>query len=200
MGKLELNFAKNSDGLLPAVIQDDATGKVLMLGYMNPEAYEKTLETGLVTFWSRSRKCLWTKGETSGNYLHLVSVYPDCDADTLLVRVRPDGPACHRGTAACFDTPPEEGFLGTLEGVIRSRHAEMPEGHYTTSLFEKGIKKISQKVGEEAVETILESSTGNRDRYVYEASDLLYHLLVLNEAMGVDLNELQRELLSRHGK
>lgn len=200
MEKLELNFAKNADGLLPAVIQDDATGKVLMLGYMNPEAYEKTLETGLVTFWSRSRKCLWTKGETSGNYLHLVSVYPDCDADTLLVRVRPDGPACHRGTAACFDTPPEEGFLGTLEGVIRSRHAEMPECHYTTYLFEKGIKKISQKVGEEAVETILESSTGNRDRYVYEASDLLYHLLVLNEAMGVDLNELQRELLSRHGK
>ena len=200
MEKLELNFAKNADGLLPAVIQDDATGKVLMLGYMNPEAYEKTLETGLVTFWSRSRKCLWTKGETSGNYLHLVSVYPDCDADTLLVRVRPDGPAGHRGTAACFDTPPEEGFLGTLEGVIRSRHAEMPEGHYTTYLFEKGIKKISQKVGEEAVETILESSTGNRDRYVYEASDLLYHLLVLNEAMGVDLNELQRELLSRHGK
>ena len=200
MEKKELDFAKNADGLIPAIIQDDATGKVLMLGYMNEEAYGKTCETGLVTFWSRTRKTLWTKGETSGNYLHVVSLYADCDADTLLIRVRPDGPTCHRGTVSCFDTPPEEGFLGTLEGVIRSRRAEMPEGHYTTYLFEKGIKKISQKVGEEAVETILESATGNRDRYVYEASDLLYHLLVLNEAMGVSLDDLRRELLSRHGK
>lgn len=194
----KLDFTKNADGLVPAVIQDAATGKVLMLAYMNPEAWEKTCETGLATFWSRSRKQLWVKGETSGNYLHVVETFVDCDADTVLLRVRPDGPACHRGTVSCFDTPAEEGFLGALEQVIQSRHAEMPEGHYTTHLFNKGVKKISQKVGEEAVETILESASGDRDRYIYEASDLLYHLLVLNEQMGVTLSDLQKELLSRH--
>ncbi len=193
-----LDFTKNTDGLVPAVIQDAATGKVLMLGYMNPEAWEKTCGTGLVTFWSRSRKQLWVKGETSGNYLHVVETYVDCDADTVLIKARPDGPTCHRGTVSCFDTPAEEGFLGALEQVIRSRHAEMPDGHYTTHLFNKGVKKISQKVGEEAVETILEAATGDLDRYIYEASDLLYHLLVLNEQMGVTLADLQKELLSRH--
>ena len=193
-----LDFTKNADGLVPAVIQDAATGKVLMLAYMNPEAWEKTCETGLATFWSRSRKQLWVKGETSGNYLHVVETYVDCDADTVLIKARPDGPACHRGTVSCFDTPAEEGFLGALEQVIQSRHTEMPEGHYTTHLFNKGVKKISQKVGEEAVETILEAATGDLDRYIYEASDLLYHLLVLNEQMGVTLADLQKELLSRH--
>lgn len=193
-----LNFTKNADGLIPAVIQDASTGKVLMLGYMNAEAYARTCATGLVTFWSRSRNALWVKGETSGHYLHVVGMYADCDADTLLVKARPDGPTCHRGTVSCFDTPPEEGFLGRLEAVIRSRHETMPEGHYTTHLFDKGVKKISQKVGEEAVETILEAATGDRDRYIYEASDLLYHLLVLNEQMGVTLSDLERELLSRH--
>ncbi|MBR4755977.1 MAG: bifunctional phosphoribosyl-AMP cyclohydrolase/phosphoribosyl-ATP diphosphatase HisIE, partial [Bacteroidales bacterium] len=152
------DFGKNPDGLVPAIIQDNATRKVLMLGYMNQEAYEKTLGSGLVTFWSRSRKQLWTKGETSGNYLHLVDIFLDCDEDTLLVTVIPDGPTCHRGTVSCFDTPPEEGFLGHLEQVIRDRHAKMPSGHYTTHLFGEGVKKISQKVGEEAVETILEAA------------------------------------------
>lgn len=197
MEKIELNFKKNADGLVPVIVQDSATRKVLMLGYMNEEAYERTCECGLVTFWSRSRKAPWTKGETSGNYLHVEGLYADCDADTLLIFAHPDGPTCHRGTVSCFDTPPEEGFLGRLEQVISSRHSGMPQGHYTTSLFSQGTGKIAQKVGEEAVETILEAATGNVDRYVYEASDLLYHLLVLNEQMGVSLLDLERELLSR---
>ena len=197
MEKIELDFKKNADGLVPAIVQDSATRKVLMLGYMNEEAYAKTCESGLVTFWSRSRKALWTKGETSGNYLHVENLYADCDSDALLVIARPDGPTCHRGTVSCFDTPPEEGFLGRLERVISSRHSEMPEGHYTTRLFTEGTGKIAQKVGEEAVETILEAAAGNVGRYVYEASDLLYHLLVLNEQMGVSLSDLERELLSR---
>ncbi len=198
MEKIELDFKKNQDGLIPAIIQDSVTRKVLMLGYMNEQAYEKTLESGLVTFWSRSRGTLWTKGETSGNYLHVVEIFPDCDSDTLLVLARPDGPTCHRGTVSCFDTPSEEGFIGRLEQVIRNRHELMPEGHYTTHLFKEGVKKISQKVGEEAVETILEAATGDRDRYIYEASDLIYHLLVLNEQMGVSMSDLEKELLSRH--
>lgn len=198
MEKIKLDYRKSPDGLVPAIVQDHDTGKVLMLAYMNEEAYEKTLETGLATFWSRSRKALWTKGETSGNFMRVVDVYPDCDRDTLLVQVRPDGPACHRGTEACFDTPPEEGFLGKLERVVRGRHIQMPEGHYTTRLFSEGVAKIAQKVGEEAVETILEAVKGDKDRYIYEASDLLYHLLVLNEQMGIGLPDLEKELLSRY--
>lgn len=194
----ELDFSKNPDGLLPAIIQDHQTGQVLMLGYMNREAYIKTIETGLVTFWSRSRKELWVKGETSGNFLHVRDMMADCDSDTLLVLADPDGPACHRGTTSCFDIPPERGFLGGLERVIRGRHKEMPEGHYTTRLFSEGVSKISQKVGEEAVETILEAMRGDKERYIYEASDLLYHLLVLNEWMGIGVNDLEKELLSRH--
>ena len=199
MEKKELDFSKNADGLVPAIIQDAATSKVLMLGYMNEEAYGKTIESGLVTFWSRSRKALWTKGETSGNFMHVVEILSDCDNDTLLVRVRPDGPACHRGTVSCFDSAPEEGFLGKLEQVVKERHELMPEGHYTTRLFTEGVAKISQKVGEEAVETILEAVQGNVGRYIYEAADLLYHLTVLNESMGIGYNDLEKELLSRHG-
>lgn len=199
MEKKELDFSKNADGLVPAIIQDAATGKVLMLGYMNEEAYWKTIESGLATFWSRSRKALWTKGETSGNFMHVVEILSDCDNDTLLVRVRPDGPACHRGTISCFDSAPEEGFLGKLEQVVKERHELMPEGHYTTRLFTEGVAKISQKVGEEAVETILEAVQGNVGRYIYEAADLLYHLTVLNESMGIGYNDLEKELLSRHG-
>ena len=194
----ELDFSKSPEGLVPAIVQDADTGKVLMLGYMDKEAYSKTLETGLVTFWSRSRKTLWTKGETSGNYLHVKDLFVDCDSDTLLVFAIPDGPTCHRGTVSCFDTPPEEGFLGQLERVVRNRHERMPEGHYTTRLFAAGVAKISQKVGEEAVETILEAMREDKGRYIYEASDLLYHLLVLNEYMGVSLSDLEKELLSRH--
>ena len=194
----EFDLSKNADGLLPVIVQDSVTLKVLMLGYMNEEAFDKTRATGRVSFWSRSRQALWTKGETSGNYLNVVDMYPDCDADTLLVRAIPSGPTCHRGTTACFDTPESEGFIRTLSQVVKGRHAEMPEGSYTTKLFVKGVKTISKKVGEEAVETVIEAVDGNRSRFIYEASDLLYHLLVLCEAMDVSLADLESELALRH--
>lgn len=194
----DFDLTKNADGLLPAVVQDADTLKVLMVGYMNKEAFETTLSSGRVTFWSRSRKKLWTKGETSGNFIELTGMYADCDKDTLLVQGRPVGPVCHRGTTSCFDTPESEGFLHRLERVVVQRHAEMPEGSYTSLLFNKGVNKIAQKVGEEATETVIEAIDGNVDRYVYEASDLLYHLIVLNEQMGVNLSVLEKELLSRH--
>lgn len=194
----DFNLSKNADGLLPAIIQDDTTLKVLMLGYMNREAFEKTVSEGVVTFWSRGRGCLWTKGETSGDYLHVVQLLADCDADTLLVRARPDGPTCHRGTPSCFDTPEDEGFIRTLLGVIRGRHEALPEGSYTTRLFIKGPKAIGKKVVEEAGETVIEAVDGNRSRLIYEASDLVYHLLVLLESQGIGLQELEAELALRH--
>ncbi len=194
----DFHLEKTGDGLLPVIVQDAITLKVLMLGYMNAEAFDKSVAEGVVTFWSRTRQCLWTKGETSGNYLHIVKMYPDCDADTLLVQARPDGPTCHRGTTACFDTPEEEGFVRSLSALIRDRHRQMPEGSYTTRLFIKGPKVIGKKVGEEAVETALEAADGNRTRFIYEASDLVYHLLVLLESMGVAPEELERELALRH--
>lgn len=194
----EFDLSKNADGLLPVIVQDSVTLKVLMLGYMNEEAFDKTLATGKVTFWSRTRQTLWTKGETSGHFLTVVDVYPDCDADTLLIRAIPSGPTCHRGTTACFDTPDSEGFIRTLSQVVKGRHAEMPEGSYTTKLFIKGVKTISKKVGEEAAETVIEAVDGNRSRFIYEASDLLYHLLVLCEAMDVSLSDLESELALRH--
>jgi len=194
----DFDLKKNADGLLPVIIQDDTTLKVLMLGYMNREAFEKTAATGLVTFWSRGRGCLWTKGETSKNYLHVVSMYADCDSDTLLVRARPDGPTCHRGTTSCFDTAEDEGFVRTLAGVVAGRHVSLPEGSYTTKLFIKGPKVIGKKVLEEAGEAVIEAVDGNRSRFIYEASDLLYHLLVLMESQGVTLADLEQELALRH--
>ncbi len=194
----DFNLAKNADGLLPVIVQDACTLKVLMLGYMNEDAFKKTFETGLVTFWSRSRKALWTKGETSGNYLRLVEAFPDCDADTLLVKADPTGPTCHRGTKACFDTPGNEGFIRTLASVVKSRHAEMPDGSYTTSLFIKGAKAIAKKVGEECTETVIEAVDGKKDRFTYECSDLVYHLLVLCEQMGVSIEDLANALALRH--
>jgi len=194
----EFNLSKNADGLLPVVVQDCETLKVLMVAYMNKEAYEKTCQTGKATFYSRSRSQLWTKGETSGNFIEVVQMYPDCDNDTLLLMGRPAGPACHRGTVSCFDTPVNEGFIRHLQGVIQGRHAQMPEGSYTTHLFTKGVNKIAQKVGEEAVETVIEAIDGNRERYLYEASDLIYHLLVLNEQMGFSIADIESELASRH--
>lgn len=194
----DFNLSKNADGLLPVIIQDSKTLKVLMLGYMNEEAFNKTSNEGKVTFYSRSRQCLWTKGETSGNFLTVVEMYADCDADTLLIKAIPDGPTCHRGTTSCFDTPEEEGFIRTLQDVIQKRHAQMPEGSYTTKLFIKGVKTISKKVGEEATESIIEAVDGNRDRFVYEASDLIYHYLVLLEQMGVTIADLEKELALRH--
>ena len=196
----ELNLEKLPDGLVPAVIQDARTLQVLMLGYMNREAYEKSLAEGRVTFYSRSRQCLWTKGETSGHWLDIVSVAADCDADTLLVRVIPHGPTCHTGSKTCFGeaVPETEGFIRYLQSVIQGRHAEMPEGSYTSKLFTRGVNKIAQKVGEEAVETVIEAVAGNRDALVYEASDLVYHLLVLLEATGLSIADLERELARRH--
>ena len=194
----DFDLSKNADGLLPAIVQDATTLKVLMLGYMNKEAFEKTAATGLVTFWSRSRQCLWTKGETSGNFLHVENMYPDCDADTLLIQARPDGPTCHRGTPSCWDTPEEEGFVRSLSALIQGRHQALPEGSYTTKLFLKGPKVIGKKVVEEAGEAVIETVDGNRDRFIYEASDLVYHLLVLMESMDVSLSDLEKELSFRH--
>lgn len=194
----ELNLSKCADGLLPVIVQDAVTLKVLMLGYMNREAYDKTMAEGRVTFYSRSRQALWTKGETSGNYLMVADNYVDCDADTLLIKAYPTGPTCHRGTVSCFDTPDSEGFIRHLQTVIKQRHRDMPEGSYTTKLFIKGVKKIAQKVGEEAVESIVEAVDGNRNRFLYEASDLVYHLLVLMEQMECSIEDMERELALRH--
>ncbi len=194
----DFNLSKNADGHLPVIVQDATTLKVLMLGYMNRKAFEKTAAEGRVTFYSRTRQALWTKGETSGNYLTVRSMFPDCDADTLLIQADPAGPTCHRGTTACFDTPEEEGFIRSLGKLIQSRHAQMPEGSYTTRLFIKGPKAIAKKVGEEATEAVIEAVDGNKARFTYEASDLVYHLLVLMEAMGVSVGDVERELSLRH--
>ena len=194
----DFNLEKCADGLLPVIVQDAATLKVLMLGYMNREAFDKTVAEGRVTFFSRTRSTLWTKGETSGNYLLVKDMYIDCDGDTLLVKAEPIGPTCHRGTTSCFDTPESEGFIRHLQQVVQQRHCDMPEGSYTTKLFIKGVKKIAQKVGEEAVESVVEAVDGNRDRFIYEASDMIYHLLVLMEQMGCSIEDMERELALRH--
>ena len=197
---MELDFDKMG-GLLPAIIQDAVTGKVLMLGFMNKEAYEKTVETKLVTFWSRSRKTLWTKGETSGNFLHLVSIKADCDKDTLLIEAHPDGPVCHLGTDTCWaeeNTLNPILFLSELQDFINRRHEEMTENSYTTSLFRKGVNKMAQKVGEEAVETVIEATNGTKENLVYEASDLIYHLIVLLTSKGLRIEDIAAELAKRH--
>ena len=192
---MKIDFEKMG-GLVPAIIQDADTRQVLMLGFMNEEAYQKTQATGHVTFWSRTRNCLWTKGETSGHFLNLVDMKVDCDNDTLLVRVNPVGPTCHTGTDTCWG---EENnvqqssalqFLSELQDFIYRRKEEMPEGSYTTSLFNKGINKIAQKVGEEALETVIEATNGTSDHLVYEASDLLYHLLVMLTEKGLRIEDL----------
>lgn len=197
---MEIDFDK-SGGLVPAIIQDATTMKVLMLGYMNREAYEKTIQTGRVTFYSRSRKCLWTKGETSGNYLELVSIAPDCDNDTLLVMAHPCGPTCHKGTDTCWGEANEATpllFLTTLQDFIEKRHEEMPEGSYTTSLFKDGINRMAQKVGEEALEAVIEAVNGSNERLIYEGADMLYHLTVLLTSKGLRIEDLAKELQVRH--
>lgn len=199
INQMTLDFNKMG-GLIPAIIQDVDTQKVLMLGYMNEEAYQKTLDTGIVTFFSRTRQTLWTKGETSGNFLHLVSIKADCDQDTLLIQVHPDGPVCHTGTDTCWGEENKQDilFLKDLQDFIDKRHQEMPEGSYTTSLFQSGINKIAQKVGEEAVETIIEACNGTDERLIYEGSDLLYHLIVLLTSKGYRIEDLANELRERH--
>ncbi len=194
-----LDFQK-MNGLIPAIIQDSYTQKVLMLGFMNEEAYKKTVETKLVTFYSRSRKCLWTKGETSGNYLHVVDIKSDCDNDTLLIKAIPDGPVCHTGADTCWNEENKNDilFLNYLQDFIDKRHAEMPEGSYTTSLFNSGVNRMAQKVGEEAVETVIEATNGTDDRLIYEGSDLIYHLIVLLTSKGYRIEDLANELKKRH--
>lgn len=197
---MDIDFEK-SGGLVPAIIQDADTKTVLMLGYMNKEAYEKTVATGLVTFYSRSRKCLWTKGETSNNFLHLVDIKVDCDNDTLLVKVHPDGPTCHKGTDTCWGEENEKTpllFLAELSDFIEKRHQEMPEGSYTTSLFRDGLNRMAQKVGEEALELVIEATNGTNDRLIYEGSDMLYHLIVLLTHKGLRIEDMAAELRERH--
>lgn len=197
---MDIDFEK-SGGLVPAIIQDADTKTVLMLGYMNKEAYEKTVATGLVTFYSRSRKCLWTKGETSNNFLHLVDIKVDCDNDTLLVKVHPDGPTCHKGTDTCWGEENEKSpllFLAELSEFIEKRHQEMPEGSYTTSLFRDGLNRMAQKVGEEALELVIEATNGTNDRLIYEGSDMLYHLIVLLTHKGLRIEDMAAELRERH--
>ncbi len=197
---MNIDFDKMG-GLVPAIIQDAVTKNVLMLGFMNDEAYRKTIETKKVTFWSRTRQCLWTKGETSGNYLNVVEIKVDCDNDTLLVSVHPQGPTCHLGTDTCWG---EENslnpivFLSELQRFINKRYQEMPDNSYTTSLFRKGINKMAQKVGEEAVETVIEATNGTNEKLVYESSDLLYHLIVMLTAKGLSIEDVARELIKRH--
>lgn len=196
---MNIDFSK-SNGLVPAIIQDNMTSKVLMLGYMNEEAFEKTQETGLVTFFSRTKNRLWTKGEESGNFLKMVSVNVDCDNDTLLIKVDPVGPVCHTGTDTCWgeSNQGDISFLKFLQEFIAIRHAEMPEGSYTTTLFQKGINRMAQKVGEEAVETVIEATNGTEEGFLYEASDLVYHLIVLLRSKGYSLDDIGRELKKRH--
>ena len=197
---MNIDFDKG-EGLVPAIIQDSSTLRVLMLGYMNREAYDKTVQTGLVTFYSRSRKCLWTKGETSGNYLKLVDIKVDCDNDTLLVKAVPQGPVCHTGTDTCWGETNEASpllFRSELSDFIECRHREMPEGSYTTSLFKDGLNRMAQKVGEEALELVIEATNGSDERLVYEGSDMLYHLIVLLTSKGLRIEDLARELQERH--
>lgn len=204
---MSLNFEK-MDGILPAVIQDAKSGEVLMLGFMNQQAYEKTLKDGRVCFWSRTKDRLWTKGEESGNYLDVVEILEDCDKDTLLVKVNPVGPVCHTGQKTCFgegstsqgSTAPDKNidFLNSLQDIIESRKKEMPEGSYTTSLFKAGINKIAQKVGEEAVELVIEAKDKNDDLFLNEAADLMYHLMILLVDRGYSLEDVAGILESRH--
>ena len=223
------NFDK-CGGLVPAIIQDADTRQVLMLGYMNPEAYEKTVAEGRVTFYSRTRQCLWTKGETSGNFLNVVNIKLDCDQDTLLIRVHPTGPVCHTGTDTCWgeknvgieqldnlqsdqSSQANNGqivngqivqsenpllFLSELQDFIEQRHREMPEGSYTTSLFRDGLNRMAQKVGEEALELVIEACNGTDERMIYEGSDMLYHLIVLLTSKGLRIEQMAKELQERH--
>ncbi|MEL6390977.1 MAG: bifunctional phosphoribosyl-AMP cyclohydrolase/phosphoribosyl-ATP diphosphatase HisIE [Bacteroidota bacterium] len=194
-----MKYDKN--GLIPAIIQDSKTGQVLMLGYINEESWRITLESKRVTFWSRSRQSLWTKGGTSGNYLNLVDWALDCDEDTLLIRVRPDGPTCHKGDDTCWaekNVGSEVLFLDELSDIISSRQADQTEGSYTASLFRKGINKIAQKVGEEAVELVIEAKDDDEQLFLGEAADLMFHYLVLLRAKGHDISDVIQVLKSRH--
>jgi len=197
---MEIDFTKMGNGLIPAIIQDAKTSKVLMLGFMNDEALEKTKAEGKVTFYSRTKNRLWTKGEESGNFMNVVSIESDCDNDTLLIQVNPVGPVCHKGTDTCWGHKNAEDilFLKQLQDFIDKRKEEMPEGSYTTSLFQKGTRKITQKVGEEAVETIIGAMANDDENFLYEGADMIYHLIVLLTHKGYRIEDLCRELMKRH--
>lgn len=199
---MKIDFEKMG-GLVPAIVQDARTKTVLMLGYMNEEALRVTQESGKVTFWSRSRQELWTKGATSGNYLNLVELLADCDNDAILVKAIPDGPTCHKGTDTCWGEVNEGNdnpllFLSELQDFIEKRHEEMPEGSYTTSLFLDGLNRMAQKVGEEALELVIEACNGSNERMIYEGSDMLYHLIVLLTSKGLRIEDMAAELRERH--
>lgn len=196
----QIDFEK-MNGLVPAIVQDAVTKNVLMLGFMNEEAYRKTLELKRVTFFSRTKNRLWTKGEESGNFLHLVDIKVDCDNDTLLILANPQGPTCHKGTDTCWGEKNDRNpllFLSELQDFIEKRYQEMPEGSYTTSLFKDGINRMAQKVGEEALEAVIEACNGTNERLIYEGSDLFYHLIVLLTYKGLRIEDLARELQERH--
>ena len=198
---MKIDFNKNGDGLVPAIIQDATTKNVLMLGYMNQEAFDKTQETKKVTFFSRSKQRLWTKGEESGNFLNLVAIKNDCDNDSLLISVNPNGPTCHKGSDTCWNevNTSNFGFLSELENIIKQRRtASDGSSSYVASLFEKGINKIAQKVGEEAVETVIEAMDTNDELFLYESADLLFHYLMLLQAKGFTLKDIEAELIKRN--
>lgn len=200
---MEIDFSKDKDGLVPAIVQDAETKSVLMLGYMNKEAYQKTIDTKKVTFFSRSKQRLWTKGEESGNFLHLIGIKVDCDKDTLLVKVDPVGPACHKGTDTCWGEKNETipGFLGQLEDIIAGRKRDQENADsYVASLFRSGINKVAQKVGEEAVEVVIEAKDENKELFLNESADLLFHYLILLQAKDCSLPDVIRVLESRHTK
>ena len=197
---MNIDFSKNTDGLIPAIIQDSETKTVLMLGYMNAEAYQKTVDTKKVTFYSRSKQRLWTKGEESGNFLNLIDIKNDCDNDTLLIQVKPEGPTCHKGTDTCWDQKNEiaYGFISDLESTINTRRQNADsEKSYIASLFKLGINKIAQKVGEEAIEVVIEAKDENDDLFLSESADLLFHYLILLQAKGFQLNDVVDVLKSR---
>lgn len=198
---MNIDFSK-MNGLIPAIVQDAISGKVLMQGYMNEEALEKTKESGVVTFFSRSKNRLWTKGETSGNFLELVSIAGDCDGDSILVKANPQGPVCHTGSDTCWDeeNSSKTGFIDQLRAIIKDRKNNPSDQSYTASLFAKGINKVAQKVGEEAVEIVIEAKDDNKELFLGEAADLLFHYLVLLEAKGYELDEVMEVLIDRHSK
>lgn len=199
MTKVVPLFPEN--GLLPAIIQDSTTGKVLMLGYMNPESFQQTQESGLVTFYSRSKGRLWTKGESSGNFLSVVDILVDCDRDTILIKAKPQGPVCHTGADTCFEESnvvDELNFLSQLQLLLRERRTSMPEGSYVSSLFKRGRHKIAQKLGEEAVETVIEACKDDRELLVQEGADLLFHFMVLLVDSDIGLEDVVRCLMERH--
>ena len=197
---MKINFEKYSDGLAPAIVQDHKTSKVLMLGFMNDEALQKTQSLGKVTFFSRSKQRLWTKGEESGNFLFLKEIIPDCDNDTLLVKAEPAGPVCHTGADTCFGEDNRSDFLQTLSDQISQRFHDRSRTSYTSNLFDKGINKVAQKLGEEAIELVIEAKDDNNDLFLNEAADLLYHYMVLLQAKGFSLDDVKKVLAGRHKK